>query len=111
MIAGPVFFMFFLMVKIAGIKEVLLEEKSKMIKLGIIKVGVFGSYIKGDVNENSDIDILIDVSQDSSLTLFSLIDLELNLSEKLNSKIDIVIKSDLKPNIGKKILSEVQYVR
>jgi uncharacterized protein len=92
------------------IKEVLLEEKNKMLKLGINKVGVFGSYLNGNIKENSDIDILIDITPDSSLTLFSLIDLELNLSEKLDTKIDLVIKSDLKPNIGKRILSEVQYV-
>ena len=98
------------MTTLKRIKEVLSEEKRKMHKLGINKVGVFGSYISGNIKENSDVDILIDILPDSSLTLFSLIDLELYLSEKLNTKIDLVIKSDLKPNISKKILSEVQYV-
>jgi uncharacterized protein len=92
------------------IKEVLLEEKEEMSKLGINNIGVFGSYVRGEANDNSDIDILIDVSPESSLTFFSLIEIELKLSEIFNNKIDIVIKSDLKPNIGKTILSEVEYV-
>ena len=36
--------------------------------------------------------------------------MEMELSEKLNRKVDLVIKSDLNPRIGKQILSEVEYV-
>ena len=98
------------MITLEYIKKVLQEEKKEILKLGIKNIGIFGSYIRNEANDNSDVDILIDITPDSSLTLFSLIDLELRISEKLNKKIDIVIKSDLKPNIGKKILSEVVYV-
>lgn len=98
------------MVTIEQIKEVLHEERDNLLRLGIERVGIFGSYIRGEAGPDSDIDILIDISPDSSLTLFSLIDIEQRLSERLNSKIDLVIRSDLKPYIDEKILSEVQYV-
>jgi len=98
------------MVTLEHIKKGLYDEKEFFSSLGIEKVGIFGSYIRGEAKPHSDIDILIDVAPDSSLTLFSLIDLEQRLSEKLKTKTDLVIRSDLKPNIGERILSEVEYV-
>jgi len=96
--------------KIDDIKNIIKEEKSNLSALGVKKVGIFGSYIRGEAGPESDIDILLDISADSTLTLFSLVDIEIRLSEKLNRKVDLVIKSDLKPKIGENILSEVQYV-
>jgi len=98
------------MLKLEEIKSILKAEKKELASLGIKDIGIFGSYIRGDAEETSDIDILVDVSPDSDLTLFSLIDIEMKLSEKFNRKVDLVIKSDLKPNIGKRILREVEYV-
>jgi predicted nucleotidyltransferase len=92
------------------IKKILINEKDKLSGLGIDRVGVFGSYVRGEEKPDSDIDILVDISPDSTITLFTLVDIEMNLSEKLNRKVDLVIKSDLKPNIGKQILAEVMYV-
>lgn len=92
------------------IKRVLKDEKVKLSGLGIDRVGVFGSYARGEEKSDSDIDILVDISPDSTITFFTLVDIEMNLSEKLNRKVDLVIQSDLKPNIGKHILAEVMYV-
>lgn len=98
------------MKSIDEIKSVLQSEKEELNRLGITEVGIFGSYVRGEAAIESDIDILIDVSPDSPLTLLSLIELEQSLSEKLDKKVDLAIKADLKPNIGKHILSEVVYV-
>lgn len=92
------------------IKSLLRSEKENLEELGIIQIGIFGSYVRGEAEDESDIDILIDVSPDSRLTLLSLVELEQSLSEKLNAKVDLAIKADLKPNIGMRILSEVIYV-
>jgi uncharacterized protein len=98
------------MSELEQIKEVLRNEKPALSKRGISSIGLFGSYVRGESTEDSDIDILIECSGDCNLTLFSLIEMEMELSEKLNHKVDLVIKSDLKPHIGKQILSEVEYV-
>ena len=71
----------------------------------ITEIGLFGSYIRGEENINSDIDILID--HKSGLTFFKLIDLEKLLSQTLNLKIDIAFKKYLKKKIGENILSEI----
>ena len=98
------------MLQLEEIKSILKAEKKELASLGIKDIGIFGSYIRGEAKEKRDIDILVDVSPESALTLFSLIDIEMKLSEKFNRKVDLVLKSDLKPNIGKQILREVEYV-
>ena len=92
------------------IMNVLHSEKERLSSLGVKSIGLFGSYLRGEADENSDIDILIDLSDDSSMTLFSLIELEQSLSLKFDKKVDLVIRRDLKRAIGERILSEVVYV-
>lgn len=92
------------------IMNILHSEKEKLSSLGVKSIGLFGSYLRGEADENSDIDILIDLSDDSSMTLFSLIELEQSLSSKFDKKVDLVIRRDLKRAIGERILSEVVYV-
>ena len=74
----------------------------------ITEIGLFGSYIRGEENINSDIDILLDHKR--GLTFFKLIDLENLLTKTFNVKVDIAFKKYLKKHIGKRILDEVQYV-
>jgi len=74
----------------------------------ITEVGLFGSYVRGEENTDSDIDILIDYKEDTSL--FILGGLQYMLSSLFGKKVDIVMKKTLQRRIGKQILSEVIYV-
>ena len=69
---------------------------------------IFGSFVRHEEKTNSDLDILVSFSKAPSL--FKFIELEDYLSEILGVKVDLVIKSSLKPNIGKRILSEAQTI-
>lgn len=91
------------------ILRILKESKKNYKEYGIKNIGLFGSSLRGDSIEGSDIDVLLDLDNNSSLTLFSLLKIEHELSIALDEKVDLVIKSSLKPNIGKQILSEVIY--
>ncbi len=77
-------------------------------KYSVNYLGVFGSYIRGEQTEDSDLDILVQF--DKKPGLFKYIELEDHLSELLGVKVDLVMKSALKPNIGKRILNEVEVV-
>jgi len=79
------------------------EEISR--EYGVIEIGVFGSYVRGESTENSDVDIL--VSFDKPLGFFKFLELEERLSEWLGATVDLVTKSALKPHIGNHILNEV----
>jgi len=65
---------------------------------------IFGSFVRAEASEHSDIDVLVEFSK--APTLFSFIRLEDELSNLLGVKVDLVMKSSLKPSIGARILSE-----
>lgn len=69
---------------------------------------VFGSYVRGDEKEDSDLDILVTFYKVP--TLFKFVGLENFLSDTLGLKVDLVMKDSLKPTIGKRILEEAQPV-
>ncbi len=67
---------------------------------------MFGSYIRGDQNRSSDLDLLVTFTEVPGLLEF--LKLENYLSDLLNVKVDLVMKDSLKPGIGKYILREAQ---
>ncbi len=91
------------------IKEILSQSKQIVQKKYKVKeMGIFGSYVRGEQNEASDVDVLIDFEQAPSLLKF--IELENYLSDTIGVKVDLVMKRALKPRIGKNILTEVIYL-
>ena len=76
----------------------------------IKKIGIFGSYVRGEEHENSDIDILVEFSSDIEFGLLTFCQLENKLSEKLGRTVDLVTKDGLKPRLGENILKEVVYI-
>lgn len=93
----------------------LIEIKRKLKELGpllkekfkVKRIGIFGSYIKGEEKKGSDVDILVEFEETAILSLLDFINLENYLSEALGVKVDLVEKTTLKPRIGKHILEEV----
>jgi predicted nucleotidyltransferase len=71
----------------------------------VSELGVFGSVARGEAEASSDIDILVEYAK--TPTLFEFVRLQRYLSELLNAPVDLVMKSALKPTIGKQILLEV----
>ncbi|MDD2639150.1 MAG: nucleotidyltransferase family protein [Methanothrix sp.] len=77
----------------------------------VMSLGIFGSYIRGEADEESDIDLLVDLEEgEVPLTLLEFIALENHLSDLLGAKVDLVERSALKPAIGRRILEEVEMV-
>ncbi len=77
-----------------------LQEKYK-----IKEIGIFGSIIREEEREISDIDLLVDFKEDADL--FDLIGLSLFLEEKLHRRVDIVPKRVLREEIKNSVLKEV----
>jgi predicted nucleotidyltransferase len=62
--------------------------------------------VRDEQDKDSDIDILVDFGETPSIDLLDLVNLERYLSELLESKVDVAIKSSLRKRIGQRILSE-----
>lgn len=96
---------------LSEIKSCLQTQKSYLYeKYGVTEIGVFGSYVRGEQNTDSDIDILISLTDPPRIDLLDLVELEYYLTDLLDCKVDIAIKKNLRKRIGKRILSEVQPV-
>ena len=70
----------------------------------LLKVGIFGSYARGDNKKGSDIDILVEFKESPSL--LTLIRLENELSEILSAKVDLVTTGALKNKRIKKSIKK-----
>nr|WP_286825031.1 nucleotidyltransferase family protein [Microcystis sp. LSC13-02] len=77
-------------------------------KYYVSELGIFGDYVKGEVQENSEVNILIDYTEPPSL--LDLVDLEYYLSDLLKLKADVISKNGLKGRRRERILSEFIYV-
>ncbi len=81
------------------------EKVLPILKMGgVTRSAIFGSYVRGDNKEDSDIDILIDLPRGK--TLFDLVDLQMKLGEALGKKIDVVTYNSLHPLLKDRILAE-----
>lgn len=72
------------------------------------EIGLFGSYVRGEQDRASDVDILVEFSQ--PIGFFKFLELEEYLEAALAAKVDLVSKKALKPRIGHHILYEVVMV-
>ena len=91
------------------IKKGLRDQKPALAtKYKVKEIGIFGSYVRGEQQPQSDLDVLVDFEEYPSLLEF--VGIEDELSERLGGKVDLVMKSGLKPRLGKHILREVIYL-
>lgn len=72
---------------------------------GVCYLGLFGSYVRGEAKRKSDLDLLVEF--DRAPTMFEFIRLERRIGELLGAKVDLVMRTALKPAIGARILEEV----
>ncbi len=86
--------------KIIGAHTDILTEKYH-----VKAMGVFGSYVRGEQTEKSDIDVLVEFTQ--PVGLFTFIGLEEYLSDLLGLNVDLVLKEGIKPGLKEYILREV----
>jgi predicted nucleotidyltransferase len=93
------------------IQQILHQKKPILVeKYGVKELGVFGSYVHGKQKNASDLDVLVELKRPIRIDLIAFIEMENYLSDLLGIKVDLVMKEDLKPRIGKHILSEVRSV-
>ena len=95
-------------------KEKATKDKIKEIVVPILKkhnvkrASLFGSIVRDDYTEGSDIDILVELQEDTSLLDF--IDIKLEIEDATNTKVDLVEYDMIKPALREYILSEQEAI-
>jgi len=75
-------------------------------KFQVRNIGLFGSYARGEENEKSDIDIIVDMPSNFDVYY----DLKEYLQNAFNKEIDLGLEQNIRSFIKNKIESEVIYV-
>ena len=83
------------------------KRKDKLKEKGVRKIGLFGSYLKGEQKRGSDIDFLVEFNTVGFRNYFGLWKYFENLFKR---KIDLVIIEDLKPSF-RYVKDEAEYVK
>ena len=73
-----------------------------------VKIGIFGSTVRNENTENSDIDILYQLKD--TIGLFNLVRIKDNLEEQLDKKVDLVSEQYIHPKLKPYIMSDLQII-
>lgn len=96
---------------LTDIKQILHTQKPYLAETyGVVEIGVFGSYVRGEQRPDSDVDILIDLEEPPRINLLDLVELEYYLEDLLGVKVETALKKNLKPRLKPYILREVVMV-
>ena len=72
------------------------------------RIGLFGSYVRGDIHSGSDLDVLVEFSD--TISLLKLVSLENYLTALTGIKVDVVPRDDIRREIEDAILKEAIYL-
>ena len=94
-------------------KDILLmtlkNNKNKIASFGVKRLGVFGSFVRGEQKDVSDVDILVEFEKKKK-NYKNYLALSNYLEKVFKRKVDLVTSESLSPYIGPYIKKEVVYV-
>ncbi len=94
--------------KLSDIKKELESIKSELMQnYHVRSIGLFGSVVRDDFSEESDIDIIVDFQEPIGIEFIDLAEL---LEKKLQKKVDLVSKNGIKKKYLRAIEAEILYV-
>ena len=90
------------------IKEKLISNAVLLKKYHVQKIGIFGSYARGEAVKESDIDLLVEFS--SAIDLLAYVHLVDSITDVLHTPVDMVPADSLRPVLRDSLLAEVDWV-
>lgn len=90
---------------ISKIKEVIESDPNREY---IKNISLFGSYLYGKENKDSDVDLLFEMRK--TMSLFEILDVQFNIEKKLGRKVDFIEKNSLDKYIKNDILKEAKLI-
>jgi hypothetical protein len=92
-----------------SIIERLRRERTALAALGVLEIGLFGSFARGEQTPESDVDLLVEFTPQQH-TFDSFMDLSFFLEALLGRKVELLTRESLSPYIGERILAEVEKI-
>jgi len=94
---------------IRDIKRILAKHKKELKeRYGVKEIAIFGSFVRGEAKEDSDLDILVEFDEVPDLLKF--IELEEYIESLLGIKVDLVRKSVIRKEIKDKVMKNIAVI-
>ena len=90
------------------IMRALREHRQALRKYKVKRIGLFGSYVRGEERPGSDIDVIVEFSETKSL--LELVRIERELSEALGIKVDLLTEKSISPYLIEGVKREMEVV-
>ena len=84
------------------------EKRARLRELGVKRLGVFGSFVRGEHRPDSDIDLVVEF-EPGRKTFDAFVALAFYLEDILQHKVELITTDSLSPYLGPHILKEVEY--
>lgn len=97
------------MLTVDGILGALAEHRERIRSMGVRRIGVLGSFARGEEREESGIDILIEF-REGGRSFDTYMDLKFFLEDLFGRRVDLVDRDAIKPALAPHILRSVRYV-
>ena len=95
----------------AQIKEKVLEALSKdPHKNYIQKISLFGSFLHGNQNQDSDVDLLIEFAPDAKIGFFKLAQIQRNFNASLEKKVDLLTPDALSIYFRDEVINQAELI-
>ncbi|MFA4902942.1 MAG: nucleotidyltransferase family protein [Desulfobaccales bacterium] len=88
---------------------ILRQNQVRLKALGVSRIGLFGSFVRGEQHPDSDIDLLVEFEVGKK-TFDAFMELSFFLEDILQRKVEVITAESLSPYLGPHILKEVEYV-
>ena len=89
--------------ELAAMKETLRKE-------GVTTLSLFGSLAHGEAQADSDIDVLIEVDPKADFDLLDLSGVQHLIEDRLNRKVDVLMRDEIRPEFEQRLLREAEAV-
>ncbi len=93
-------------ISLAQVLKILQDHQEVLQHRGVVHAAVFGSVARGEADQNSDLDILIDLDAARPIGLFAYANLKGYINALLGGKADVVNRKTLKPLLRESIIRD-----
>ena len=90
------------------ILDALHQNRARLQELGVRKIGLLGSFARGEQRADSDMDLVVEFESERK-TFDGFMNLPFLLEETLEHRVELVTGESLNPYLGPHILKEVEY--
>ena len=91
-----------------GVLSAIEEHQGRLKDLGVSRLGLFGSFARGQAHTESDVDVLVEF-EEGRKTFDNFMQLAFLLEDLFGRRVDLVTRESLSPYIAPSVLSEIEY--